>query len=51
MAKCFRCQAETELYTNGVPICLKCADESEPVRQKPHPETGKQRQPQNGKAA
>ena len=27
MAACAYCGAETELYENGVPICLKCSDE------------------------
>jgi hypothetical protein len=26
MALCSRCKAETELYDNGVPICLSCAN-------------------------
>jgi len=27
VATCFRCKTqETELYENGVPICLKCVD-------------------------
>jgi len=51
MAKCFRCQAETELYDSGVPICLRCANEPAPAHPKPHPESGKQPQPQDGKAA
>ena len=28
MAKCYHCQAETELYVNDVPICMKCDDAS-----------------------
>jgi hypothetical protein len=27
MADCAHCGAETELYENGAPICLKCLDE------------------------
>ena len=27
MARCNWCGAETLLYENGVPICLKCSDE------------------------
>jgi len=30
MAKCFYCKTETELYYNGVPICLKCEREHYP---------------------
>jgi hypothetical protein len=26
MAKCYRCQSETELYLAGFPVCPKCAD-------------------------
>ena len=26
MAKCFVCGAETSLYADGKPICLKCDD-------------------------
>jgi hypothetical protein len=29
MAVCVYCGGETELYVNGVPICLKCSDERE----------------------
>lgn len=28
-AHCAICGAETELYSNGVPICLKCDDQSQ----------------------
>ena len=27
MGKCCQCGAETPLYVNSVPICLKCSDE------------------------
>jgi hypothetical protein len=27
VAKCYFCQADTELYSKGVPICLNCADQ------------------------
>ena len=26
MAKCVYCGSETELYVNGVPVCLSCSD-------------------------
>jgi hypothetical protein len=26
VATCFRCQSETQLYSNGTPICLACAE-------------------------
>ena len=26
MAKCIYCDAETNLYINGKPVCLSCAD-------------------------
>ena len=29
MATCVYCGAETELYVNSVPVCLKCSDERE----------------------
>jgi hypothetical protein len=35
MAACAHCGAETELYNNGVPICLKCSDVQEPKRKPP----------------
>jgi hypothetical protein len=34
MAECFRCKTYTQLFDNGVPICLKCTEERE-VRRKP----------------
>jgi len=36
MAACAHCGAETELYENGVPICLKCADERQPKPKPPN---------------
>jgi hypothetical protein len=33
MAKCCRCQAETELFVNGLPICIKCSAEFESTQQ------------------
>jgi hypothetical protein len=29
MEKCHWCQADTQLYVNNVPICLKCAADFE----------------------
>lgn len=29
MTKCSRCQAETEMFVNGVPMCIGCANEIE----------------------
>jgi hypothetical protein len=26
MAACKRCGAETQLYSNGVPLCIPCSD-------------------------
>ena len=42
MAACAYCGAETELYENGVPICLKCSDEREtkPPKKPPAPTGG-----------
>ena len=34
MAKCRYCWAETQMYDNGVPICLKCFEEIETQRKK-----------------
>lgn len=35
MATCFHCKTEeTQLYENGVPICLRCAN-SPPIKHKP----------------
>ena len=30
MATCYRCQSETQLYSNGTPVCLTCAEPSSP---------------------
>ena len=35
MATCFHCKTEeTQLYENGVPVCLRCAN-SPPIKRKP----------------
>ena len=36
MAECARCKAYTQLFENGVPICLKCTEEREPKRKPPN---------------
>jgi hypothetical protein len=36
MAKCVYCGSETELYVNGVPVCLSCSDA--PKRKPPAPQ-------------
>ena len=41
MAKCTDCGSETELYSSGVPICVKCSDAREAKRKSP-PATGQQ---------
>jgi hypothetical protein len=28
MAACHKCGAETELHSNGVPICIPCSDQA-----------------------
>jgi hypothetical protein len=35
MPKCVRCQTDTELFENGVPVCLKCAQEETQPKRKP----------------
>jgi hypothetical protein len=35
MAKCTDCGSETELYSSGVPICVKCSDAREAKRKPP----------------
>lgn len=36
MAKCAHCAVEdTELYENGIPVCLKCSDRGEAKRKPP----------------
>jgi hypothetical protein len=40
MAKCTDCGSETELYSSGVPICLKCSDERESKASKKPPGRG-----------
>jgi hypothetical protein len=37
MAECAYCRAETQLFNNGVPICLKCSDEREKEASKKPP--------------
>ena len=37
MAKCSNCGSETGLYSNGAPICLKCAELWETKRKPPTP--------------
>ena len=34
MAQCASCKTETELYDNGVPVCVKCVNEPN-VKRKP----------------
>jgi hypothetical protein len=29
MAHCYRCGAETRLYSNGTPVCMACVNVSE----------------------
>jgi hypothetical protein len=40
MAACAYCGAETQLYSSGVPICLKCSDEREKKASKKPPASG-----------
>jgi hypothetical protein len=35
MPQCTRCQTETELYENGSPICITCADRGTEPKPKP----------------
>lgn len=37
MAACAYCGAETELYSSGVPICVKCSDERDSKASKKPP--------------
>jgi hypothetical protein len=30
--RCSRCGTETELYENGVPVCVKCASAADPKK-------------------
>jgi len=32
MATCSTCGADTQLYLNGVPICIPCVDKTEAAR-------------------
>jgi hypothetical protein len=34
MSQCSRCEADTVLYENGVPICVGCADMIEAARKR-----------------
>ena len=33
MSKCFNCGADTQLFENGVPICMKCAEKVDAKRE------------------
>jgi len=35
MAQCSYCEAETELYDGGTPICIKCSEKRETKRKTP----------------
>jgi len=37
MAKCSYCQAETELYDGGTPICITCSEKRATKRKSPSP--------------
>lgn len=39
MAKCVYCGSETELFTGGVPVCVKCSEEREAKSKQPATET------------
>lgn len=41
MAACAYCGAETELYVNGVPVCLKCSEERDNRASKKPPTSSK----------
>ena len=45
MSKCFKCGADTELFDNGVPICIKCAEQVEAKRKENEKEESKKSQP------
>jgi hypothetical protein len=32
MSKCLNCGADTQLFDNGLPICIKCAEKVEAMR-------------------
>ena len=38
MAKCAYCGSETELFNNGVAVCLKCSDDHEGKSKPPQTE-------------
>jgi ribosomal protein L37E len=35
MAICIRCGRETQLYNNGIPVCLSCVDTQSPQTRQP----------------
>jgi hypothetical protein len=45
MSQCSRCEADTVLYENGVPICVGCADMIEAARKKTAREKVQQGEP------
>jgi hypothetical protein len=42
MAKCNRCEADTQLYLRGLPICIKCVEKAELRPSPPHLRTARE---------
>jgi hypothetical protein len=40
MAKCVYCGTDTQLYCNGVPVCVQCANDLEAGRKPPSRQEG-----------
>jgi hypothetical protein len=40
MARCSYCDAETQLYVNGSPVCIECSEQNDPVRKPPQSSRG-----------
>lgn len=45
MARCKYCGSETQLYDNGVPVCIKCLDEEAERRKSQNPASQKPGEP------
>ena len=45
MSNCFNCGADTQLFDNDLPICIKCAEKAEAKRKENEKEQSKKLQP------
>jgi hypothetical protein len=51
MPKCYFCRAETQLFSNGIPICVKCSEEKEPEQKPQQTKDLKEKEPKRAGSA